>query len=271
MRKFKLFNAVGQSYDLNDTRSFFHSPEGLGFETENEFERVGNQFLLTEERIKQPEPEGQIRFRDYQSFNDFIKFLQKKPLKLQYIAADTYYLNAVVRRIDKRELELIGLNVSIKFNGLGLWYKDVVKSIDEMEAIGKIYPYGYPYLYADSSQGIIKIESDSEIESPIVITIMGPCSNPAYTHYVNGRPVASGKIIYDLPAGHRMQISSKVPYAIKELDDMGNEVQDLYGKSDFSTERFLLIQNGTNEIFFVHEGALELKAVVEAMIYYEAV
>lgn len=271
MRTFKIFNAIGQEYDLNDLGTFFHSPEGLGFEMENEFERVGNQFLMTKKKAKQPEPEGQIRFRDYQTFNDFIKFLQKEPLKLQYQAADTYCLNVVAKRVEKKEMEMLGLIVTVRFSGLGLWYKEVTRYIDGIEAIGKVYPYGYPYLYADGSQAIITIESDSKNESPVRITIMGPCSNPSYTHYVNGAPVASGKILYDLPEGHRMQISSQVPYSIKELDDMGNELKDLYGNSDFSTERFLMIQNGTNEIAFVHDGTYELKAVVEAMIFYEAV
>ncbi len=271
MRKFKIFNVIGQEYDLNDVRNFFHGPVGLGFEMDNKFERIGNQFLLTGERIKQPEPEGQIRFKDYQAFNEFVKFLQKKPLKLQYQAADTYYLNVVAKRIEKKEMEMLGLIVSIRFSGLGLWYKDVIKNIDGTEALGKVYPYGYPYLYADGSQAIVTVDSDSEIESPIVITIMGPCTNPTYTHYVNGIPVASGKIFYDLQEGRRIQISSKVPYSIKELDDMGGELKDLYGKSDFSTERFLMMQSGTNEIAFVHDGAYELKAVVEAMIFYEAV
>lgn len=48
MRQFKLYNSIGKYYDLNSTESFFHDPEGLGFENDAEYERIGSQFLRTE-------------------------------------------------------------------------------------------------------------------------------------------------------------------------------------------------------------------------------
>ena len=137
--------------------------------------------------------------------------------------------------------------------------------------MGKIYDYEYPYTYADSTQGIIRIDSDSEIESPLKITAIGPVYNLMYTHYLNGEVIATGKVNYDLPEGHRLQISSQMPYSIKELDNIGTEVNDLYQCSDFSTERFLWIKKGVNEIFFSHEGSEKIKVVAEALIYYDSV
>lgn len=271
MRQFKIYNAIGQEYDLNDPGSFFHDPNGLGFKSDEEFERIGRQFLLTEEGVKQPEPEGKIRFKDYACFNKFAQFLQRQPLKLMYKAADTYYMDVRVREIEKTELEALGLIVEAKFSGLGPWYKEVTRNIDGPEAVGKVYAYTYPYVYADNSQGVIKVESDSELESPMIITIIGPCSNLEYVQYVNGKVAASGKILYDIPDGRRVKISSKIPYSIKELDALGNETADLYQYSDFSTERFLMVRQGMNEIAFSHEGEEEIKAVVEAEIYYDTI
>lgn len=271
MRKFKLYNASGQMYSLNDRASFLHKPQGLGYENDSGYERIGNQFLMTEEARKQPEPSGKIRFTSYEGYLAFAKFLQRKPLKLQYTAAETYTMDVHVKQIKKTELETLGLIVDITFAGLGPWYKEVTANIDGQTAAGKVYSYTYPYTYASNSQGAVVIESDSEIESPVQITLIGPCVNPQYVHYVNDVVVASGKIDYELLQGRRMRISSKLPYSIKELDSLGGEIADIYQYSDFSTERFLNIRRGVNVISFTHEGDEDLKAVVEAMIYYDTV
>lgn len=270
MRQFKLYNSAGQSYDLNDRGSFFHDPKGLGCENDADYERIGCQFLRTETGMKQPEPEGKIRFCDYDSYHAFAKFLQKSPLKLEYTAAETYYMDVEIKKLKKTELETLGLIIEIEFSGLGPWYLDVVKYLETSSIPGKEYAYTYPYVYKDSSRGTTRIESDSEIESPVQITVIGPAHNLIYTHYVNGVVVASGKILYDLPIGSRMQISSKIPYTIQEIDSTGN-TKDLYQYSDFSTERFLWIHRGTNEIFFSHEGSEDLQVAVEAMIYYDTI
>lgn len=271
MRKFKLYNSLGKSYDLNDTNTFFHDPSGFGFESDADYERIGSQFLQTESGLKQPEPSGKIKFSDYKTYNEFAKFLQNAPLKLEYTAAETYYMDVNVNKLKKTELETMGLIVEIEFSGLGPWYLDTIKYMEDSSITGKVYDYNWPYTYADSTQGIIKIESDSEIESPIKITAIGPVYNLMYTHYVNGNPVATGKILCDIPEGHRIQVSSQLPYSIKELDNMGSEVKNLYQCSDFSTERFLWIKKGTNEIFFSHEGSEDIKVVAEALIYYDTV
>lgn len=271
MRKFKIYNSIGKSYDLNDLESFFHDPKGLGFESDAEYERIGGQFLKTEIGMKQPNPEGKIRFTNYKTYNEFAKFLQKSPLKIEYTAADTFFMDVEVKKLKKTELETLGLIVEIEFVGLGPWYMDVIKGTEEPDATGKVYDYGYPYTYADNEHKIIHIDSDSEIESPVRITAIGPLHNLTYTHYVNGYAVASGKILYDLPEGHRIQISSKIPYSIKETDNMGTELNDLYRHSDFSTDRFLWIKKGENEIFFDHDGSEDVKVIVEAMIYYDSV
>mgnify|MGYP000026858131 FL=1 len=105
MRQFKLYNSIGKYYDLNSIESFFHDPEGLGFENDAEYERIGSQFLRTESGMKQPEPSGKIRFIDYKTYNEFSKFLQNQPLRLEYTAAGKYYMNVNVKKIKKTELD----------------------------------------------------------------------------------------------------------------------------------------------------------------------
>lgn len=266
-----LYNSIGQAYDLNSLESFFHEIGGFGFTRKTDYEEINSQFVETDEELSRPEPFGKIRFKTYEKYLDFVKFIQKKPLTLIYTAAEKYYLLCDVAEIDKTELETIGLNVSVKFIGKSLWYKDIIQKINRQKKDGKIYPYTYPYVYASNTSGSVVIENDSMLESPIIMTICGPCINPSWIHYVNGKMENSGKVICDIKKGKRLIISSKMPYAIYETDIYGRDVIDRYQDSDFTTERFILLKNGTNKIAFTHEGSGELTVITEAMLLYESV
>lgn len=271
MRKFKLYNAVGESYDLNDTKTFFHDIAGMGFEKDDDYEQVGYQYIKMEEAIKQPAPSGKIKFSTYADYLGFIRFLQKTPLTLEYTAAEVFYLSCECQRLQKTELETIGLDCDVSFIGLGQWYQRIVCQIGNTERLGKTYPYRYSYTYADNRQGIVEIESRSEIESPAKLIIIGKSTNPAWIHYVNGVAFVSGKLNCTVEEGHRIVVSSEEPYSIIETDDYGNEIENRYQDSDFNTERFIMLQRGNNRIAFTHEGEEEIKIILEGMVYYASV
>ena len=44
MRKFKLINAEGSSFDLNGQAAFFHSIDGFGFKDQTQYEKIGTDF-----------------------------------------------------------------------------------------------------------------------------------------------------------------------------------------------------------------------------------
>ena len=58
---------------------------------------------------------------------------------------------------------------------------------------------------------------------------------------------------------------------MKIFDDKGNLVRDVYSASNFSTERFLSIQNGHNTIAISNEGANQLEIRAEVYLQYETV
>ena len=41
MRRFKLINAEGSSFDLNSRTAFFHSVEGFGYKDNTQYEQIG--------------------------------------------------------------------------------------------------------------------------------------------------------------------------------------------------------------------------------------
>ena len=61
------------------------------------------------------------------------------------------------------------------------------------------------------------------------------------------------------------------PWSIKQFDNLGNLVSDMYQLSDFSTERFIQIKNGRNIISVTDDGADDVTLSVEAQIGYDTV
>lgn len=273
MRIFKLKNAAGYEYNLTDKVHFMYDPSGLGFSYDTDYKQVGSQFVQISETLKQPKPAGVMKFNDYAEYNNFIKFIQKRPLVLIYIPDNKEYrLNCKVTSLEKTEKEAGGwLHCKIKFEGIGTWYKYSVLKKNNSSYREKTYNYSYPYQYTDSTINSMEITTESNIKSPMVITFIGPCKNPQWVHYINGIRIASGKVFVDLKYGERMKVSSVMPYRIVKTDSTGRELEDLYGVSDFSTQRFLWLEQGVNLITVAHEGIDDLNAIVEVYEYYESV
>lgn len=272
MRSFKLRNAAGYEYDLTDKEHFLYDPSDLGFSYDTDYQQVGPQFIQISETLKQPKPSGIIKFNDYAEYTAFIKFIQKRPLVLTYKPDHAEFrLNCKVASLEKAEKKAGGwLHCKIKFEGIGTWYK-YSEYRGNVTDNRKDYDYEYPYQYTDATIISNVIKAESNIRSPIIMTFIGPCKNPSWKHYVNGIEIADGKVSVELGAGERMRVSSAVPYSIIKTDNMGNELEDLYGASDFSTKRFLWLENGENMIVVAHEGVDTLNAIVEVYEYYESV
>lgn len=273
MRAFKLKNAAGYEYDLTDKEHFMYNPSDLGFSYDTDYQQVGAQFVQISETLKQPKPTGTIKFNTYAEYNNFIKFIQKKPLVLSYIPENKEYrLDCKVASLEKAEKKAGGwLHCKIRFEGIGAWYSYTLLQENVADAGGKTYNWDYPYQYTDSTVDSVQITAESNIKSPMVITFIGPCKNPLWKQYINGVESASGKVFVELKTGERMKVSSVMPYSIVKTDNAGNELEDLYGKSDFSTVRFLWMEQGENRITIAHEGIEELNVMVEVYEYYESV
>ncbi len=265
MRTFYLQNALGQKWNLNDINSFLHTVKGLGQAYAISYTQIGNRFLEKKSSLSQKKISGKIRFRDYGEFNRFSGFVQHKPLTLIYggmlSKKDMYppmypgdrscMLDVVMTSLEKSELETGGLYSKVTLESLGTYYR---------------------MLRAGSDASEIVIESDTVLECGIIIKIPGPCINPSYTHCLNGIPRCSGHFKCVIGEGNTMVIdTTKLPFEIKEYSAEGQMVRDLYGTSDFSTKRFVMLGYGTNEITFTCEGEGKIAASVEAKMEYESV
>ena len=277
MRKFKLINGEGGSFDLNSKAAFFHSIGGFGFTDETQYEQIGTDFYALDEAFKQGEMSGKILFagaNPYAKYREFTRFVRATPLILVYEPDVSFRVPVRLTQIGKAELENGGqsLNCEVTFHAEGLFYKTVQKYSETILVGGKVYPYTYTYSYSDISQNSVMIESDSYEDSPCKITIYGPVTNPIWKHYVNNELYETGSYEGTIPSDHKLVIdSTNVPYSITEKGISDEIVADRYQYCDFTTERFFHLQHGTNRISVTHDGLNNVQVLVEAKITYETV
>lgn len=277
-RKFKLTNARGASYDLQDlSKVSLFNEEGLGYDENADYLRIGTTYLPTSVRIAQHQITGTLVFRGsnvYTRYTEFCRFASYAPLTLSYTVDDTEYKIPVrmasIVKTDKQAPHT--MTCSVTFLALGLWYKSVQTDVSGEESVLNAYPYTYDDTYSVTATQTAEIQSNSIQESPCRITIQGEAINPKWYHYVDGVLVASGGITGTVVANDRLVIDAiSVPGEIKEYSNTGVEVADRYGVSDFSTERFIYLQEGRNEITVLHDGSTPLSFTVEARLEYETV
>lgn len=273
MRQFRLINAKGATYDLNRGISFLSEPSGLGFDYNVKYENYNDFFVEKNREIKQPKVKGTINFKSYQEYHNFIMFCQFKPLELEYTAYKTYFMTCNVDKIIKKEIGEGGfLPCDIEIVGVTSFYQKIVMTNTSVSNVGKIYNYSYPYTYSNGDTGTVEFDVESNMESGIKLTMMGPLINPSWSYFVNGNKVLSGKINANIAAGNRLVIdTTKSPYRIHEINARNELIEDRYPNSDFSTKRFILLQPGTNVITCTHEGTNLISMTMEAHVNYESV
>lgn len=277
MRKFRLINAEGSSFDLNSQAAFFHSVDGFGYKDETQYEQIGTDYYALEDSFAQGQMKGQIVFAGkdpYGKYREFTKFVRAVPLTLVYEMDEVFRVPVRLTEIGKAELEKGGnfLNCDVTFLAAGLFYKTVQKYSETISVGGKVYPYEYTYSYADVSQNTVMIDSDSYEDSPCRITIYGPAINPIWKHYVNNELYEIGKYDGTIPDDHKLVIdSTNIPYSITERGVSDEVVADRYQLCDFTTERFFHLQHGTNRISVTHDGLNMVNVLVEGKISYETV
>jgi len=208
----------------------------------------------------------------YDDYFNFIQFLAIEPLTLVYVTNNTYYVSVDLKQIDKSEIEDGILKCDILFKRLGRWYQE--KKVQNMDAAtdGKVYSHGYPVTYSEYDAQTVTVDCDSSYDAPTRLIIFGPCVNPYWNHYLNGKIIATGKCNCSIQTGRRLVIDCLGhKYGIREEDSYGNVKNNYYGASDFETKRFIELGLGKNRIAVDHDGTNTLKILIEARVEYETV
>lgn len=247
-RRFQLQNANGTIYDLNTVGHYFYEPSGLGWGEDISLLRLGETYLVTEAEVLRPSVSGQIVFHTYAEYDNFLRFVQVGGLVLGYMPITTWRYITCNIQLGKTELtHNTGILIcEVTFEGTSQWYErvSVQPSSGSVPDEAKMYDYEYPYKYARGAIGTINITNGS-LSSYFRLVVAGLAENPVWRLYVNGAVTVTGAINDTIPVGHELVVNTRPSsMEISEYDSDGNFVRDLYGSSDFSTERLFMLPPG---------------------------
>ncbi len=105
IRKFRLINGEGMSWDLNARTSFFHSIGGFGYKDGTQYEQIGTDFIPLEELFSQGVMTGRIFFggiNAYKNYRAFSRFVRAVPLTLVYEMEEAFLVSVRMTYISKR-------------------------------------------------------------------------------------------------------------------------------------------------------------------------
>ena len=178
MRRFKLTNAAGQTFDLMRKDAFLHEPDGLGFSRSVSSLLSGESWLVTENDPEQPQPTGEIVFKGYEQYQEFMAFISFGGLYFWYAPLDKWYsAPCIAINLGKSEIEqgTLRLICPITFLLESQWTQKETVTIEPIDG-GKIYlaPTVAPVYYGFTTQ------SGSGNPSPENIRPIANLNGPIY-------------------------------------------------------------------------------------------
>lgn len=302
MRFFKLINSKGDELNITSQSIFFHDIEGLGFEEETSYRRVGQTWWLNNALLRQIPITGKVSFTDlegydpYVLFSDFYLFVNKAPLTLVYyprgLDQTSYRKQVRVTKLDKSELNTYGaLEEDISFTPYTPWYMVVSASNVSTIVTSTGWVWGgdnspplvfeptdaesTPAKFGGEIRQSVQLYSPVESSSPIKLTIKGPAVNPFWSHYVGNKLISTGGF-----AGEGVNLSGEETLVVDNTNgrtgmsisnSATGETRNVYALRDFNTGCFFILKEGANTISVAASGGSHVDFTVEGHIYYGTV
>ena len=252
IRQFYLENEYGEIYYFDHrSQTIITQASGLGFALDIKYLEYNRIYAKSEYQIPLSEiSETLVFLRGYQGYKAFVDYLSKskKEHKLFYITpAFKAYTIVDVSSLSKAELVSGTIQSQIIFKKLSLWIKEkTYEIIANGSSYGKVYPYQYPFIYANSYQGITNITNQGLDEAPLNIEIYGAFSNPEITIKKNGHIIQRLKLYVESEDATLTVISNPSEQVITMIEN--GTIYDVYGMQDFEADNFLFVSHGDYEV-----------------------
>lgn len=283
VREFKLVNEKGQEYSLMDIYNYclLTDPSGLGYSYSTEYEQLGNTFITNLRKLDQGPISGIVNFLYYDNFKKLIDFIESsESLKFAYKIPykDTtkeYFKNVQIQSITKTQKKTNGIiSETITFDCLSLWYEENTFIHDMKSKEGVIsWDFKWDSRFADYNKRSIQYINRGHVESPIIVEVTGPITNPKLELYVEG------KLYQELPFIVEIKEYEKLLYGTKEGDFYLNKrktdgtLESLFDLNVLDPKNDLVIRlpkNKSCELRIVAENEI-LNAKVTILAYYKAI
>lgn len=252
-RKLYLVNEIGSTFHLDYQHNcLIEDLEGLGFEFDIDYSDIDSNFIETKRKIPQRTIQFTLDFIDgYQGFTRWRDYItSSKELRLFYVCDGVKYCYVNISSSSKSELEQGVIKTKVKIDCLSLWLINKSYGFDVTNpGGGKIYTYEYPYTYAISFNGRIRVINNSSRSVPLKIRMIGNLYYPRIIVRQNGQDISTLRMLVDERDYPTIEVNADpTNQYIKRIID--NTEADLYNAQDFSCENFLYLPPGECEIFF---------------------
>ena len=242
IRNFYFENENGQRIDCQKVNGnlFLYNVDGLGFEKEVEYIRVGNTYVKNDEYIKQNIINGELEFYEmtYDEYKNFVDFILKSAkLKIIYVPKlsnrTEYYRDIDFVKIGKSEEDEYNILVShIQINCTSLWYKqNTVKYTIEPLTDEIRWDFRWDSSFTDYDSRSLQYINDGHVEAPIEVEISGHVINPKLELYVEGQ------LYQTVTFNTEIKMHEKLLYGTKE-----NEFYILKQNTDGTTENLFSLE-----------------------------
>ena len=278
-RQFQIKNSIGETFDLNGTKSLFATPGGLGYQQDNNLASIGDGFYVN---VKKTWPKisvtGMVVFGGddpYVDYVEFVDFINKGyDLTMAYTPRSvTYYSEIDIEYVNKGELNEIGiLEIPISIARKTPWYKITPQMVDIIPGSGgnvSTYDLTYDYEFiGESTGGETPVISLGHIPASLEIVVPGALTNPSITLTdSNGNIIGKMQLTGNVPLGSNLIYSSKYLSPGVWIDDV-EQIDNL----NINNENFFRVPTGeTCSLTVASEGVVNLAATVNLYDYYRSV
>lgn len=282
IRQFKLRNEYSREYNLNvpDT-SFLYEPQGLGYEMDYSFMRLGYSWVRNFMKDKQMEISGTVVFtaqgRQYQDAADFLKFVRtSSKLTLVYTTNAGEYLRDVdIVSYEKTEItEGHTLQCPIVMVARGLWYSNnVTKFSITIDNTGDVlrYSYKFPSRFQSVVGGSVSVQNDGSVQAPFTVVFHGAIVNPSMVLLVDGEETARIDIVGEADSGESIKYSSVDGDLYIYHEDANGVQTNLMAGLDINNANFFKIPIGESALQFSAAESITQPIIISMQKLYRAV
>ena len=281
IRQFKLRNEYAREYNLNvaDT-AFLFEPQGLGYEMDYGYMRLGYSFVRNFIKDKQMEISGTVVFTaasPYEAAADFLKYIRgSAKLTLVYTTAAGEFLRDVdLVSYEKTEIVEGGvLQCPVVFVTRGLWYANAVTTMSviiDSESNYAKYSYRWPAAFRSVIGGSVFISNDGSVDAPFTVVFSGPIVDPSMILMVDGEETARIDITGEAMLGETLNYSSIDGDLYIYHTAADGTKTNLISGLNINNDNFFKLPVGTSELKFESSSSITQPIIISMRKLFRAV
>lgn len=276
MNEYSLINENNVRFSLSNFRetALIPSLNGIGYEHNSEYVRVGNNYKLESGEIKQGQLSGKIQFKKYSMYLDLIEYIeQSENLRLIYKPISTeYYRDVDFNGITGVVLKGSLTECDIAFDCTSLYYTEDNKKfvIESIEGESR-YDLPFPFTFNDYSGLAIDCNNRGHVEGELLAEIFGYIINPVIELYVDGK--LRSRVMFDITVGEgqRLLYSTKDGDNYIALEDTDGTQTNIPNCLKLANNNFFKIPKGRSILKITSDSGMLNKAVFRILTAYKGV